>query len=324
MNRARPPGPGGAPDFFAPAAARPRCTRASAPPRARARSRARRRRRAAAPSSCSARAATSRYARRMIVPSLSLTSRSSQRKCWRFWTHSKYETTTPPALASTSGTTKTPLSLRISSAVGVVGLLAPSMTARALSGRRCSAWIIPPSAAGMRTSHSRPISSSAVDHLDARELRELPARRRCGARSAWGSMPASQRIAPNASETPTIFAAEVGDDPRRPRADVAEALHDDARLRRAEAERSARPRGTCRRRRGPSPPRVRSEPPSEIGLPVTIAGVWPWSLPYSSIIQAIICAFVLTSGAGMSRVGPSTFSILSMNERVIRCSSSRR
>ena len=47
-----------------------------------------------------------------------------------------------------------------------------------------------------------------------------------------------------------------------------------------------------------------------------IAGVWPCSLPYSSIIQAIVWALVLTSGAGMSRVGPRTFSILSMNERV--------
>ena len=56
-------------------------------------------------------------------------------------------------------------------------------------------------------------------------------------------------------------------------------------------------------------------------MPVTIAGVWPCSLPYSSIIHAIVCAFVPTSGAGMSRVGPSTFSILSMNERVICCSS---
>ena len=54
-----------------------------------------------------------------------------------------------------------------------------------------------------------------------------------------------------------------------------------------------------------------------------IAGVWPWSFPYSSIIQAITWAFVLTSGAGMSRVGPSTFSILSMNERVIFCTSER-
>ena len=58
-------------------------------------------------------------------------------------------------------------------------------------------------------------------------------------------------------------------------------------------------------------------------MPVQIAGVWPWSFPYSSIIQAITWAFVLTSGAGMSRVGPSTFSILSMNERVIFWSSER-
>ena len=39
--------------------------------------------------------------------------------------------------------------------------------------------------------------------------------------------------------------------------------------------------------------------------------------------QAITWALVLTSGAGMSRVGPSTFSILSMNERAIFCSSAR-
>ncbi len=37
--------------------------------------------------------------------------------------------------------------------------------------------------------------------------------------------------------------------------------------------------------------------------------------------QAMVCAFVFTSGAAMSRVGPRTFSILSMNERAIRCSS---
>ena len=60
-----------------------------------------------------------------------------------------------------------------------------------------------------------------------------------------------------------------------------------------------------------------SEPSSEIGLPVTIPGVWPWSFPYSSIIQAITWESVLTSGAGMSRVGPRIFSILSMNERAI-------
>jgi hypothetical protein len=37
--------------------------------------------------------------------------------------------------------------------------------------------------------------------------------------------------------------------------------------------------------------------------------------------QAITCAFVPTSGAGMSRCGPSTFSILSMNERAMVWSS---
>ena len=56
-------------------------------------------------------------------------------------------------------------------------------------------------------------------------------------------------------------------------------------------------------------------------MPVTHAGVCPWSFPYSSISQAITWALVPTSGAGMSRVGPSTFSILSMNERATAWSS---
>ena len=52
-----------------------------------------------------------------------------------------------------------------------------------------------------------------------------------------------------------------------------------------------------------------------IGLPVQIAGVWPWSLPYSSIIQAI------TLGVGGDVRGRDVagraedLSILSMNER---------
>ncbi len=54
---------------------------------------------------------------------------------------------------------------------------------------------------------------------------------------------------------------------------------------------------------------------------MTIAGVWPWSFPYSSIIQAITWALVFTSGAAMSRVGPRIFSTLSMNERAIFCTS---
>ena len=66
-----------------------------------------------------------------------------------------------------------------------------------------------------------------------------------------------------------------------------------------------------------------NEPSRAIGLPVQIAGVCPWSFPYSSIIQAITWASVLTSGAGMSRVGPSTLSILFRNERVTCCTSER-
>ena len=64
-----------------------------------------------------------------------------------------------------------------------------------------------------------------------------------------------------------------------------------------------------------------NEPSRAIGLPVTQAGVWPCSLPYSSMSQAMTWALVPTSGAGMSRCGPITFSILSMNERAMVCSS---
>src|SRR5215217_4130776 len=52
--------------------------------------------------------------------SFELTSGSFQKYSWRPCTHSKYETTTPPALARMSGRTRMPLSSRISSAVGVV------------------------------------------------------------------------------------------------------------------------------------------------------------------------------------------------------------
>jgi hypothetical protein len=51
---------------------------------------------------------------------------------------------TPPALAITSGMTKMPLSLRISSACGVVGEFAPSITIRQSRRSALSAWIMPP------------------------------------------------------------------------------------------------------------------------------------------------------------------------------------
>src|SRR5438045_8563786 len=48
-----------------------------------------------------------------------------------------------------------------------------------------------------------------------------------------------------------------------------------------------------------------SEPPIPSGLPVTTAGTeWPACMLMVSIIQAVIWAFVLTTGAGVSRSGP--------------------
>ena len=65
-------------------------------------------------------------ARVTISFSRALTSSSFQKYSCRPCTHSKYETTTPPAFASTSGRTSTPFASRISSAAGVTGPFAPS------------------------------------------------------------------------------------------------------------------------------------------------------------------------------------------------------
>ncbi len=48
-----------------------------------------------------------------------------------------------------------------------------------------------------------------------------------------------------------------------------------------------------------------SEPPRSTGLPVTTAvAVAPSCMEYVSIIQAMTCSLVFTSGAGMSLLGP--------------------
>ena len=70
---------------------------------------------------------TSSKALTMISRNLATTSFSVQKYFCTSWTHSKYETVTPPALARISGTTRMPLSRSMSSASRVVGLLAPSM-----------------------------------------------------------------------------------------------------------------------------------------------------------------------------------------------------
>ncbi len=61
-------------------------------------------------------------------------------------------------------------------------------------------------------------------------------------------------------------------------------------------------------------PRV---PPTAIGLPITEPGmVWPRCIEKVSIIQAMVCDPVFTSGAGMSFSGPSRMPISVANRRV--------
>ena len=90
-------------------------------------------------------------------------------------------------------------------------------------------------------------------------------------------------------------------------ADAAEALDRDARageleaagLRATAAMQRSAPRAVALRR-----PRV---PPMAIGLPMTEAAtVWPRCIESVSMIHAIVCEPVFTSGDGMSLSGPSS------------------
>ena len=48
-----------------------------------------------------------------------------------------------------------------------------------------------------------------------------------------------------------------------------------------------------------------ADPPISSGLPVTTAvSVWPTCMLYVSMIHAIVCSLVFTSGAGTSFSGP--------------------
>ena len=67
----------------------------------------------------------------------------------------------------------------------------------------------------------------------------------------------------------------------------------------------------------------KTEPPIEIGLPVTTSGTaYPICIEYVSIIQAMVCSFVAMSGAGMSFSGPITGRSSIVYRRVSRWSSS--
>ena len=90
---------------------------------------------------------------------------------FKFLSHSKYETVTPPTLASISGMTWTPLALRIESALKVVGPLAPSNTTLAFNDPALN-WFREPSVAhGAKISHYyfRILFGSKVSTLSAWE-----------------------------------------------------------------------------------------------------------------------------------------------------------
>src|SRR5690606_23014028 len=94
---------------------------------------------------------TSRYAATIFFSSAAFTCSSSHRNCCRFCVHSKYDTTTPPALVRKSGSTRMPRSARILSAIGVVGPFAASTSTRHASSFALSSFVMtPPSAAGIR------------------------------------------------------------------------------------------------------------------------------------------------------------------------------
>ena len=62
-----------------------------------------------------------------------------------------------------------------------------------------------------------------------------------------------------------------------------------------------------------------TDPPIEMGFPVTISGTaYPRCIEYVSIIQAIVCSFVAMSGAGMSSCGPMNGSSSDVKRRVRR------
>ena len=65
-----------------------------------------------------------------------------------------------------------------------------------------------------------------------------------------------------------------------------------------------------------------SDPPNSTGLPVTIPGVCPLIMPYSSINHAIICGFVFTSGAGISLFTP-IIGLIARKKRLDSLSNSR-
>ena len=83
-----------------------------------------------------------------------------QKRRPRSCTHSKYDTVTPPAFASTSGSTRMPRSRRIASASTEVGPFAPSVIRRAWTRSAFSSVSWSSRAARTRMSHGSSSSSA--------------------------------------------------------------------------------------------------------------------------------------------------------------------
>ena len=136
----------------------------------------------------------------------SFTSSSVQKNSWRPCTHSKYETTTPPAFASTSGTTSTPFASRISSAAGVVGPFAPSSTISRLDavGVRLGDHLLERA----RREHVAPKLEQLLvrDRARRRRSRRSGRPRACARAAAATSSPSGSWRPPVESETATTFA----------------------------------------------------------------------------------------------------------------------
>ena len=227
---------------------------------------------------------------------------------------------TPPALARMSGTTSTLRASSTPSASGVIGPLAPSTTSRALILPALLPVICASNALGTRMSQGTSSSSSFVMRLAPGN----PVTEPCSSlnfSNARGSRPFGFCTPPEESLAATIrhpwsckrYDATAPTLPNPCTATFAPASGI-PRCRVASRVTKVTPRPVASTRP--------KDPPIASGLPVTTEGVeYPRCMLYVSMIHAMICGFVPTSGAGMSPSGLIRMPI-SVAYRRVRCSSS--
>src|ERR1039458_9196820 len=202
-----------------------------------------------------------------------------------------------------SGMTKTPLSVRTSSAPEVVGPLAPSARMRHLTRSTLREVMTFSVAAGMRISHSVVSNSAGSDASAPGKPCTVPFFWRNSTR-AFKSIPALLYRPPPTSAMPTTLyppwcISWAAFEPTLPKPCTITRLlsRDRPSFLMASSHTPSTPRPVASRR-----PR---EPPMLMGFPVTHAvTVCRMCMEYVSIIQAMICSLVLTSGAGTSFSGP--------------------